>query len=341
MKEIIHITLFTTILLFAQSTFAQNLISVQNGNKTSFYLQVDSAITHSQDGDTIYIPGGSWILNKPINKSIHLIGVGYHPDSTNTNFPTTLQGNIVLAEGSSNGSLAGIFLQGVFLGIEGIIANSYTVTRCRITYGFTLYSSNNNISFIENVLEGQCSMITGNNCPTNCSFYNNIICSYFNNGVGTFLKSNFKNNIFLQAESDYGIHTQYSTLDNNIFVSSCHALSSCINTIVKNNLFVETIIFPTGTNVGSNNLVNQTQNSIFINQEGSVFDYTHDYHLKSDSPGINAGTDGTDIGIYGGIYPWKHGSIPSNPHFQSVKVAPKTDSNGNLNVNIKVTAQDY
>jgi hypothetical protein len=29
-----------------------------------------------------------------------------------------------------------------------------------------------------------------------------------------------------------------------------------------------------------------------------------DFHLKSDSPGKNAGTDGTDIGIFGGAYPW-------------------------------------
>jgi len=67
----------------------------------------------------------------------------------------------------------------------------------------------------------------------------------------------------------------------------------------------------------------------------------NDYHLKADSPGKNAGKDGTDIGIYGGSYPWKEGSLPFNPHYQKIQVAPKTDNQGNLNVNIMVKAQDH
>jgi len=119
------------------------------------------------------------------------------------------------------------------------------------------------------------------------------------------------------------------------------SLSSVFNSTAKNNLFVEHNPLPNETtNVGSNNIVGQEQSSIFINQEGNTFNYTHDYHLQTSSPGKNAGTDGTDVGIYGGIYPWKEGSIPFNPHFQQVQVSPKTDANGNLNVNIKVEAQE-
>jgi hypothetical protein len=70
------------------------------------------------------------------------------------------------------------------------------------------------------------------------------------------------------------------------------------------------------------------------------FSYSDDYHLKSTSVGVNAGRDGTDIGIYGGAFPWKEGSLTFNPHYQRINISPTTDNNGNLNVNIKVEAQE-
>ena len=67
--------------------------------------------------------------------------------------------------------------------------------------------------------------------------------------------------------------------------------------------------------------------------------FHNNYRLKSTSLGHNAGTDGTDIGIYGGVFPWKDGSMPSNPHIISKTIPGTTDASGNLNVNIKVEAE--
>ena len=68
--------------------------------------------------------------------------------------------------------------------------------------------------------------------------------------------------------------------------------------------------------------------------------YTYNLHLRPNSPLHNAGTDGTDIGIYGGLFPWKEGSVPFNPHIQTKTIGNITDGNGNLQINIKVKAQD-
>ena len=69
--------------------------------------------------------------------------------------------------------------------------------------------------------------------------------------------------------------------------------------------------------------------------------YRENFNLPSNSPYKNAGADGTDIGIYGGAFPWKEGSVPFNPHYQTIKIDPKTDpATGNLKVEIKVKAQD-
>jgi hypothetical protein len=113
------------------------------------------------------------------------------------------------------------------------------------------------------------------------------------------------------------------------------------NCIFNNNLFVQNINFPIGTNLGSNNIVNQNPSSIFINQSGTTYNYEQNYHLQPTCPGKNAGTDGTDIGVYGGMFPWKDGSLPPNPHVQYKNIQQSTDQNGNLNVNIKVAAQDH
>lgn len=190
--------------------------------------------------------------------------------------------------------------------------------------------------FIENIIEGQIN--SGNGSATEYSFLNNIICSTFwaNTGIPIFINSIFKNNVFFQDP-----YCQYSLFENNVFIIG--GFSTAINSTAKNNLFVYDILYLEGSgsnNVGSNNIPGQEQSTIFINQEGTLFNYAHDYHLQTSCPGKNAGTDGTDIGIYGGIYPWKEGSIPFNPHFETIQISPKTDANGNLNVNIKVEAQE-
>lgn len=97
-----------------------------------------------------------------------------------------------------------------------------------------------------------------------------------------------------------------------------------------------------GTNQGSGNFItNQIPlSSIFVNYSTSNGIYTNNFHLVPGSPFANAGRDGTDIGIYGGTFPWKEGSVPFNPHFQTFIVGPTTNSTGNLPVNIKVAAQD-
>jgi hypothetical protein len=52
-------------------------------------------------------------------------------------------------------------------------------------------------------------------------------------------------------------------------------------------------------------------------------------------------TDGTDVGIYGTASPYKPGGVPYNPHFRSATIAPATDPDGDLPVNIRVAAQTH
>lgn len=343
MKKIATLVLISLLFLFAAQAIAQNLIAVQNGNAPRFFQQVDDAIVNAVDGDTLYIPGGSWNLTQPINKRLHLIGVGHHPDSTKVTFPTKIGNSLYLDSGASNGSITGIDIRTPIISRTEV--NYYILKRCRIT-GINITANSSNFSFIENVIDGSVSI--NNVVASDFSFFNNIISGIFSvsyNGNLSCTNSIFKNNIFLYnsycswGSCGFSFAGHFSLFENNVIIN-CMYLGGIFNSTLRNNIFVEGISFENSTNVGSNNLIGQPQVSIFVNQSGNTFDYSHDYHLQPNSPGKNAGTDGTDIGIYGGIYPWKEGSIPSNPHFQSIQIAPKTDNNGNLNVKIKVAAQE-
>ncbi len=308
---------------------AQNLIAVQNGGEPTFYQQVDDAIVNAQNGDTIYIPGGTWDNSQPINKRLHLVGVGHNPDATTATFATTLNGGLWLKNGAGNGSITGVCLKsGVYTYPEDV--NHYSINRCHIYNGFSFYSTTANFMIIESIIEGNCTS-SGNAGASNFSFFNNIIsmvyCIPFDNSV-------FRNNIFLNNP-----YCRKSLFENNIFLQN-YGLANCENSTAKNNLHYYALMYNYSTNVGVNNIPFNDASSIFVDQEGNVFNYAHDYHLKTSCPGKNAGTDGTDVGIYGGIYPWKEGSIPFNPHFQKIQISPTTDNNGNLNVNIKVAAQE-
>jgi len=79
---------------------------------------------------------------------------------------------------------------------------------------------------------------------------------------------------------------------------------------------------------------------MFVNapQHSHNYSYNNDYHLNQGSPGKNAGTDGNDIGIYGGTYPYT--DIIPIPKVIHVNVLnPKLPLNDTLHVRIK--AKNY
>ena len=109
----------------------------------------------------------------------------------------------------------------------------------------------------------------------------------------------------------------------------------------KNISYLATALPPAG-NLGSGNL--NSTNPVFVSYppSGGGFAYTYDFHLQPSSPGKNAGTDGTDIGIYGGMLPY---NVGANPHFpQMMELTLPSGSSvpagGTLNVHFKAKKQN-
>lgn len=332
--------------------YAQRLIAVQNGGNPSFFTIMDSAIAHASPGDTIFLPGGSFPTTNPlvIDKELHIVGVGHDPDSTSVTNYTSFSYDLTIVSGADNGSLTGVKLGSFNFGTDSSnqTVQNYTIRHCMIsnTISFGWFNATKNRS--SDILVRNCVVggISGGYSSGN-AFLNNII----EGTVSRFGATNvFFNNVFLR---DSGVPPNTRPLSdifncefaNNIFRSSIAIKNTPVtHCVYNNNLLVisnqSTLFSVNSSSLGLNNIFGVSQSSIFVNQSGMAFNYDHDYDLQTASLGKNAGTDGSDVGIYGGIYPWKIGSIPFNPHFQFKNVGPTTDNTGQLNVNIRVSAQN-
>jgi len=336
MKKIILYTVFS---LLIAPAFAQNLIAVQNGSTPAFYTKLTDALSYAQSGDTIYIPGGSF-ESVSINKEIHLIGVGANPDSTFITNRTVISG-LNLQKGSDNGSIQGCHLSGQCSISEGI--DRYSITRCYINKGISFNADAAHFLITENILGG-----FGDGCLYG-GFHSIVLKGSGHIVANNIIKADiissggnvFENNVFLYSTTwCQPLSCSYEKFYNNIFLSGGQGTTNCI---AKNNLGYFYNDIDGRNNQGTNNysIGSSSFDEVFVSfSVANGWSFSSDLHLKPDSPYRNAGTDGTDIGIYGGAFPWKEGSVPSNPHFKSVKINPKTDNSGNLNVKIKVAAQD-
>lgn len=364
------------LLFFTLGLSAQGLITLLHNGQASFFPgdQLDSAYFASVNGDSILLPGGEFISqNQPliIDKEIHIIGVGHRPDSLSQIGNTRIIGSVELRENADNGSIESLMITGGIKVGENTysapygrfqpIVDSYTFKRCFITGNFIVdsydernpggsglpriyyYAEVPYLTMQECILIGD--FTANKNCDgtqfVNCIFEGDITRP--GNGVV------FSHNIFFQKLSDLS-STEF---ENNIIltpnINSIQGPSAIWwyftgqRFVFKNNLFVGplTVIRFYTEHILVNNEFSQAASSIFQNFSGSGFDYNHDYHLQSTSPGYTLSTSGGPVGIYGGQLPYKSNTRPGMPSIISKQVSSRTDSLGRLPVRIRVKAQDY
>jgi hypothetical protein len=327
--------LFIAIVLLFNLSANAGIICIQRGTQTFIENSLDTAILHAQNGDVIYLPSGSIPGSTcTINKQLSIIGCGYNIDSTLATGTTNVQ--TLIFDVGSDASI-----------LTGVIANNITakanITLTRNTIGFLeLNNGSANISIFENYING-----FTNNSQIN-SFTHYVRQNVFGNGVVSNQRGVvFSNNIFLISNylySNWGFY--YSNYLTNI--------DSCI---FINNIFMNWSSHPYFNIVGSiYSYSNDQRNNIFEKNIFSASDFTNStlnyanvnplfsqgYHLATGCVGINSGTDGTDIGIYGTPNPWKDGGLPSNPHFISIHVTQQiTNQGGTLGVDFNVETQDH
>lgn len=342
MKKLLLISILN--LLFAGQIKAQTpqIVVVRPNGVSSVFSTWDLAYAAALDGDNVYLPGGTFTVSDPINKRLNIFGAGSNIDSSSVTQITKFNPIIILA-GGSGGSIEGIQFNGgncsIAFGDPQSTTNidGFTISNCNLPNGLKFINNSINILIKNNIIGGH-SCPNGGPCTSigttlNSSIISNNIISgsitnqnsnlEINNNIFTYAQvfyylglasnSNYRNNIF----QGYGMHSSDSYFQNNANVY----LSNSPNTIEVGTFY-------------------QAWDLIF-EQTGAASQYGYfygpfDFHIKNTSLCHNAGTDASDLGIYGGVFPWNDGQIPSNPHIFFKQIAPQTNTDGKLNVRIKV-----
>lgn len=313
----------------SQSLFAQKLLALHHAGAASFYTSLDGAYNAAVNGDTIYLPGGN-ISGITLQKSLTLIGVGHHPDSTSAT-GTTILSYLSIYGTASNSFITGIYFTQNVVSHDNVVG--LHITRCYFAQGIRQSSGQ-----IEGWIVSE-SFIGSSPGPYYYSIYtpNGINNSFISNnvignGANSFQSTEISNNVFLNGP----ILSTNCLIRNNIFTQDYQ--SSTSNCQWYNNLNAGVNGGPNGNgNTGSGNYFdNAPYTSVFVNYNGSNTFYQNDFHVVNSA---YLGNDGTPVGIYGGAFPWKEGSLPSNPHIRAKTINSTTNPDGTLHINVTVKAQ--
>jgi len=364
-------TISVLALLLSFSAFATVHTVSNDPNNPAQYSGVQAAINAANPGDTIYVQAtyvtlqngtyqnaGTNYGNITINKRIVLIGSGYNP-SQDIAYISTL-GTVTFdtvnavvgtsATGASGSVVSGFYINGN-VNMQNYTTNVYatnlTLERCLISGSVNLYYSNNTI-VQQNVFTTGAPLYLGSN--TNLVVRNNIfnapIYAFYNGVIVNFIltNNNFIGYVTTPNTAAYSLFPSYTpsnvVITNNIFfaVDPTGANNSTFN---NNMTWVDAnpTLPPGTTNVGSGNFSNT--NPTFVNYPSTSQNYstTYNFQLAAGSPGKNAGTDGTDIGVYGGIGFVASGA-PNVPYIEHFVINNSSISVGqNLNSTIEAKAQ--
>ena len=291
-------------LLYLSSQAA--ILTVDNSsNSSSSFSNVDAAISAATAGDTIHIIGSNTSYgNVLVTKQLTIIGAGYNPPNqlglrSEVNF-------IALGQNISGNDVSGTKITGLYINVlttnNSSITTNITIERCFINSSLNLSAVNSAGWVIQNNILLHLNL----GGSPNCAVRNNII-------TGTITSSDepsvtITNNLFTGSTtvSSAFQNVQHAQIMNNIFYSGRNP-QGCTMSVFNNNITFQTAnnTLPYGNNTGSGNIVNS--DPLFANVQGGSFQFDYDYRLGLASPGSNAGTDNSDIGIYGGTNPFPIG----------------------------------
>lgn len=334
------LSLLFSLLFIAYGSFAQSKkVALQHAGNTTLFIGNNGlvdAVNAAVSGDTIYLPGGYWTATN-IGKKLVIYGAGHYPDSTQVTEATHITGGFTFVAGSDSS-----FIQGCDInGDVNVQSTSYvTLSRC-IFNSSTITATSDYVSYNENVIRNVININNnGDFVAIRNNFFTGVGYSYAIMNVlqGALIENNIINHQSPNSGWPTFNNVNGSLIRNNIIMNPLYnGIFTGSNNLIQKNLF--TVAPSYGTNSPQGNYESISATNLFVNYSSTNnFSYIEDYHLQS--PATYLGTDNTQVGMYGGADPYKMASVPANPHIRENNTANQTDVNGNLNVNIKVGAQN-
>lgn len=345
------LTLFTGGLLLAGATNAQlPRIVLQGMGGTIVHTDLVAAVTAAQAGDKLFLSGSTFSAAGPfvLDKPLHFIGAGIHPDSSSVTVTTTINitGGSTTAHFNITTAASGSTFTGIIFNSSGGVIYGTSVEdddplglvfqRCEfkkyVYLGFSEGAASSS-TFDECVFRGDLSGRASQGVFTRCIFDGATINLFRPSGL--FMRNCVVFNARLQNSAN-------ANVQNCVFTYNGAPLWQVGGMNISNSLITGTTMFSNSSaNTETNTIYGVAPTAMFVNETSNTYEYSDDLQLAPGSGGIGAGNDGNDIGIYGTSSPFKTGVVPYNPHFQQADIAPATDWNGALPVTIRTAAQSH
>ena len=302
---------------------AQNVATVavlQTGDEVKVYNGIEALRNAYNDaaetGSVITLSEGTFNSPNEIKKSVSIYGVGFEADAEKgISQPTIINGKLYFRTGSDGQSLVRPRLEGIYVNNDVFAQQTkeLLIAKCRIG-NFTVDGDNaETITIRQSLIEGNIAgspEIKGLDVE-NCYISYKVTANNANNKI-------LINHCLLPTGSEGGHATAVYT---NCIFNGLYRASIGTNSVVKN-----CIIYGTGTTgcitegnwvINDNDRANIFDDGKYLeNYYGSFYDGTRTYKLKD--PETYVGTDGTEVGMCGGDYPWN--KIPSTPVVKNMKV---------------------
>jgi hypothetical protein len=342
-------TLKITILfgLLSLFSFSQTVHTVDNRDQSGGqFTDLQAAVDAASPGDIIQVlPSPDSYGNIDVTETLTIMGLGHNP--ANTNGEVAKIQNISLKGNSAGSEIKGLRISRIDAGSASNSVNldDMHIINNRIT-SYVSGSTTDNLSdgwIVEgNYFSSTSTNIVPETGTDDWQMKNNYMRGFFTKAGNT---SIITNNIMLTSSNShiFFYNCDNPLVNNNIFVSTGNLTEIGVNnsTIV----FDYNITYSTALTIdplpGSNNLDNTNPmfaDVAFTFNEIPDF-YTSDFDLAAGSPGINAGSDGTDIGIFGNNFLFDPNGRPNlTPYPESITITNSVVAPGQtLNVNFTAT----
>ena len=300
------------------------------GTISTFYgaTALQKAHAAAENGDVITLSSGTF-LSVDITKAVTLRGAGMVLDAATQTEPTVLANDFkitiaddvterltiegvysnqaVIIEKLKNAMFLKDRMRYINILGSGYYGKDLTFIHCRIAERYSGNDNSNNSATFQNCIV---SYITG----YNYIFHNSIIRGYDDGSMTLCYNSEYKNCIIAGGLDNDATGT--STYYNNLFIG---AEARRLKDI------------PNSTNVIVNREDDKIKNLLTYSDD-------NDYKLTDEAKAIMKGSDGTEVGLYGGSLPYD--PTPTNPQISKFNVAAKTTADGKLSVDIEVKSAE-
>ena len=338
------LSLVLTLCLFAGSAIAQSsmLATLSHEGEISVFYGANAlkeAHTAAAHGDVIILSSGSFNATD-ITKAITLRGAGVETNTSRNIYPTIITGDFSIAvvdSAAHNLTIEGIFNNFTITIKNGLDNATFIKDRFKtVTYSGNTSSFKNNRFIHCKIVETLTAV--SNSGSNSLSFMNCYIGTLLNNECPTIL-----HNSIVAGQGSSLKNYKYCTFYNCIIIGALSSMyhnafdaSNNVYNSIATNLHVDYLHYAYKNITSKSNYIIQNIDGVFKTFRVDGYSEEETFELLDDVKTKYLGTDGTQIGIHGGSYPYS--SITTNPQITKCIVAPRSTADGKLSIDIEVKA---